>query len=203
MAEETGGPVDAAALGRIFLDRRSVDNFLDRPVPDALLRRIYELARMPPTSSNSQPMRILFLKTPESRQRLAPALSNSNREKTMRAPVTGIVAYDLAFYTHLPRMFHTPGAENWFKGNDASIRENSFRNGTLQAAYFLLAARAVGLDVGPMSGFDKAKVDAEFFSSGERATWRSNFVCNLGYGDPAGLHPRDPRFEFDEVCHTI
>jgi len=203
MVGDTAVPVDAAALGQIFLDRRSVDNFLDRPVPDALLRRIYELARMPPTSSNSQPMRILFLKSPESRQRLAPALSSGNREKTLRAPVTGIVAHDLAFHTHLPRMFHTPGAENWFKGNDTSIQVNSFRNGTLQAAYFLLAARAVGLDIGPMSGFDNARVDAAFFSQGERATWRSNFVCNLGYGDPAGLHPRDPRFEFDEVCHTI
>ncbi len=203
MAAETGKPVDAAALGQIFLDRRSVDNFLDIPVPDALLRQVYELTRMPPTSSNSQPMRILYLKTPEARQRLAPALSNSNREKTIRAPVTAIVAYDLAFYEHLPRMFHTPGAENWFKGNEASIQDNSFRNGTLQAGYFLLAARAVGLDVGPMSGFDKAKVNEEFFSDGIYSTWRVNFVCNLGYGDPTGLHPRDPRFDFDDVCHTI
>lgn len=203
MDEARPNPVDDRALDAIFRIPRAVDNFIDRPVPDDLLRSVYELARMPPTSSNCQPMRILFLKSRESRERLAPALSSGNRDKTMRAPVTAIVAYDLAFYTHLPRMFHKQGADSWFKGNDAAIQEHGFRNGTLQAAYFMLAARALGLDVGPMSGFDRRKVDAEFFSDGDCATWRSNFVCNLGYGDPTGLHPRDPRFAFDEACRTI
>ena len=203
MDGRTGKQVDDAALDAIFRIPRSVDNFIDRPVPDALLRAVYELARMAPTSSNSQPMRILFLKTPESRRRLAPALSSSNREKTMRAPVTAIVTYDREFYVHLPRMFHTEGAVNWFVGRESVIEDTAFRNGTLQAGYFMLAARALGLDVGPMSGFDKAMVDAEFFGTGEFRSWRANFVCNLGYGDPDGLPPRDPRFAFEEACRTI
>jgi 3-hydroxypropanoate dehydrogenase len=203
MDEQRGIRIDEAALDAIFRIPRSVDNFLDRPVPDEVLRAVYELARLPPTSSNSQPMRMLFLKTPEARQRLAPALSSGNREKTLRAPATAIIAYDLAFYTHLGRMFHTKGAESWFIGKDDVIQDTAFRNGTLQAAYFMLAARALGLDVGPMSGFDKVMVDAEFFTEGEYRTWRSNFVCNLGYGDPEGLPPRDPRFAFDEACHMI
>ena len=203
MDERTGTRVDERALDAIFRVPRSVDNFIDRPVPDDVLRAVYELARMPPTSANSQPMRILFLKSRESRQRLAPALSSDNRDKTLRAPATAIVAYDLQFHAHLGRMFHTAGAEKWFAGNAALIEETAIRNGTLQAGYFMLATRALGLDVGPMSGFNRAMVDAEFFTEGEHASWRSNFLCNLGYGDPQGLPPRDPRFAFDEACHFV
>lgn len=203
MDDQRTSQVDEAALDAIFRIPRAVDDFIDRPVPDAVLRAVYELARMPPTSANSQPMRILFLKSPEARQRLAPTLSSGNRDKTMRAPVTAIIANDFEFYTHLPRMFHTEGAEKWFVGRDEVIEETAFRNGTLQAGYFMLAARALGLDVGPMSGFDKAMVDAEFFGKGEFRTWRANFLCNLGYGDPEGLPPRDPRFDFDEACRMI
>lgn len=202
MNTPTGVAVNADALDRLFREARTVDNFRDRAVPDALLRDIYELARMAPTSANCQPMRILFLRSAESRARLAPALSSTNRDKTLAAPVTAIIAYDLAFPATLGRLYRVPGAEKWFSG-EALIQETAFRNGSLQGAYFLLAARAVGLDVGPMSGFDNAKVDAEFFSGDGRETWRSNFICNLGFGDPAGLPPRDPRPDFSEACALL
>lgn len=194
--------LDDRALDILFREARTFDDFEDRAVPDTLLQQIYDLARMAPTSANCQPMRILFLQSAASRERLAPALSSTNRDKTLRAPVTAIIAYDLAFPETLPRLYRVPGAENWFAGDDL-IQETAFRNGSLQGAYFILAARAVGLDVAPMSGFDNAQVDAAFFSDGAFATWRSNFICNLGFGDPASLPPRDPRPEFMDTCAVL
>jgi 3-hydroxypropanoate dehydrogenase len=202
MSTRSGDPLDDAALNRLFRDARTLDAFHDRAVPDALLQTAYELARMAPTSSNCQPMRILFLRSAESRDRLAPALSSTNRGKTLAAPVTAIIAHDLEFPATLAHLYRVPGADKWFAGQDL-IEETAFRNGSLQGAYFMLAARAIGLDVGPMSGFDNAKVDAEFFAGGDRASWRSNFICNLGFGDPAGLPPRDPRPEFSDACAIV
>ena len=161
---------------------------------------------MAPTSANCQPLRILFLRSAESREKLAPALSSTNRDKTLAAPVTAIIAHDLEFPATLAHLYRVPGADKWFSGEDL-IEETAFRNGSLQGAYFMLAARAIGLDVGPMSGFDNAQVDAAFFASGDdsgdRASWRSNFICNLGYGNPAGLPPRDPRPDFSDACAIL
>lgn len=192
--------LDDRALDALFRTARTVDNFQHRPVPDAQLRELYDLAKMAPTSSNCQPMRILFLRSPEARRRLAPALSSTNRDKTMRAPVTAIVAYDLDFYSRLDRLYRVPGAAKWFTGRDGLIQETAFRNGSLQGAYLILAARALGLDAAPMSGFDNAKVDAEFFAG---TSWRSNFLCNLGFGDATGLPVRDPRLDFDDACRVM
>ena len=202
MSTRSGDPISNDALDRLFRDARTFDAFRDKAVPDALLQAAYELARMAPTSSNCQPMRILFLRSAESRERLAPALSSTNRDKTLAAPVTAIIAHDLAFPASLAHLYRIPGADKWFSGQ-ALIEETAFRNGSLQGAYFLLAARAVGLDVGPMSGFDNAKVDAEYFGDGDYASWRSNFICNLGFGDPAGLPPRDPRPDFSDTCAIV
>ena len=153
-----------------------------------------------PTTANSQPQRIVFLRSMEAKQRLAPALSSINREKTLAAPVTAIFAYDLKFPDQLPRLYHNPDAKKWYTKTVEHTAETAFRNATLQAAYFLLAARAVGLDCGPMSGFDNAKVDAEFFPDGQL---KSNFLCNLGKGDPSKLPPDNPRLAFDEVCRIL
>ena len=202
MSTGIGDPLDNDALNRLFREARTVDAFHDRPVPDALLQAAYELAHMAPTSANCQPMRILFLRSAESRERLAPALSSTNRDKTLAAPVTAIIAHDLEFPATLAHLYRVPGADKWFSGEDL-IKKTAFRNGSLQGAYFMLAARAMGLDVGPMSGFDNAKVDAAFFSSGDHASWRSNFICNLGFGDPAGLPPRDPRPAFSDACAIL
>jgi 3-hydroxypropanoate dehydrogenase len=190
-------PINDDALDILFREGRTFDAFLDMPVPDELLQRAYDLARMTPTSANCQPMRILFVRSDEAKQLMAPTLSSTNREKSVRAPVTAIVAHDLEFYENLPRLYRVPGAEKWFMGQDGLIEETAFRNAALQGASFMLAARAVGLDVGPMSGFDNAKLDEAFFAG---TSWRSNFICNLGYGDPATLPPRDPRLDFDEAC---
>jgi 3-hydroxypropanoate dehydrogenase len=193
-------PVNDEALDTIFRAARTHSAWLPRPVDEDTLRRIYDLARMGPTSANMSPMRVVFVKSPEAKARLKPALAPGNVEKTMAAPVTAIIATDPQFYEHLPRLFpHNPKFADFFTapGQEEFARINGFRNGTLQGAYFIIAARALGLDTGPMSGFDNAKVDAEFFPDGR---FRSNFLCNLGYGDPSRLHPRLPRFEFDEVC---
>jgi 3-hydroxypropanoate dehydrogenase len=145
-------------------------------------------------------MRVLFVKTPEGKERLKPALSQGNLEKTMKAPVTAVVGYDLEFYEHLPKLFPHTDARSWFTSNEELARTTAFRNGTLQGAYLMLAARSLGLDCGPMSGFDNAKVDAEFFPDGRV---KSNFLCNLGYGDPKGLFQRSPRFAFEEACTIL
>jgi 3-hydroxypropanoate dehydrogenase len=193
--------LDAAGRDLLFHEARTHNAWQDRPVPDAKLCEIYELLKMGPTSANSSPARFLFLRTPEAKQRLRPALSAGNAEKTMKAPVTVIVAYDPKFYDALPRLFpHNQDARSWFAGSEALAETTAFRNGTLQGAYLIIAARAVGLDCGPMSGFDNAKVDAEFLAG---RGWKSNFLVNLGYGDPAGLFPRSPRLSFEEACELL
>ena len=190
--------LDDRSLDVIFLTARTRNGWQDKPVPEELLREIYDVAVFGPTSANSQPQRIVFVTTPEGKEKLKPALSAGNRAKTMQAPVTAIFAYDLEFYDLLPRTFpHEPEARSWFAGDDAMIQETAFRNATLQAAYFMISARAFGLDCGPMSGFNQQKVNAAFFPDGR---YRSNFICSLGYGTDEKLFPRSPRLPFDEVC---
>jgi len=202
-------------LDRLFRTARSHNAWLDRPVSDELLHQLYGLMKWGPTSANLCPARILFLRTRESKERLRPSLMPGNVEKTMAAPVTAIVAYDERFYEQAPRLFpHGPGMRDLFRNSPDLAEATAFRNGTLQGAYLILAARSLGLDCGPMSGFDNAKVDREFFPpqpSGEgviddfkaAGRLRSNFLCNLGYGDPSSLHPRGPRLEFEEACRLI
>jgi 3-hydroxypropanoate dehydrogenase len=200
MTQGKASALSAETLARLFTEARTHNGWADRPVPDELLRRAYDLAKWGPTSANCSPMRVLFIRSPEAKARLAPALIAGNLEKTMAAPATAIMAYDLDFLEHLPRLYPATDARSWFVGNDPLIAETAFRNGTLQAAYFLIALRAVGLDCGPMSGFDKAMVDAEFFAG---AKVKSNFLINIGYGDPSKLYPRGPRFAFDEVAKIL
>ncbi|AGU52066.1 malonic semialdehyde reductase RutE [Variovorax paradoxus B4] len=189
--------LDDAALALLFTEARSHNGWTAEPVTDAQVRRIYALACMGPTSANCSPARFVFVRTPEGKQRLAPALSKGNLDKTMAAPVTVIAAWDRRFYDKLPTLFPHADARSWFTGSPEAAHETAFRNASLQAAYLLLAARAVGLDAGPMSGFDKAKVDAAFF---EGTDWSANFLINLGHGDPAKVFGRLPRLAFDEAC---
>jgi len=192
--------LDDRALDQLFRTARTHNAWTDRPVTDAELRQVYDLMKWGPTSANCSPARIVFVRSHEAKEKLRPALSAGNLAKTMAAPVTAILAYDPQFYDLLPRLFpHNLEARSWFAGEEkaAATAVAAFRNGTLQGGYFLLAARAVGLDCGPMSGFDNAKVDAAFFPDGR---FKSNFLCNLGHGDPAGLFPRSPRLSFDEAC---
>ena len=188
---------DDKTLDLILREARSHNSFHDRPVPEERLRAAHELMRWGPSSANSQPMRIVYLRSKDSRERLRPALSATNLEKTMKAPTVAIVAYDTHFWEHLPRMFHNPEAINWFKGKGAHTEVTAFRNGTLQGAYYILALRAVGLDCGAMSGFDNAKVDAAFFPDGRL---KSNFLVIIGYGTGKNIPPRNPRLTFEEVC---
>ena len=193
-------PLAPEAMAQLFTSARTHNGWLDKPVTDQQLHEIYDLMKWGPTSANCQPARIVFVRTKEGKEKLKPALSAGNTEKTMTAPVTAILAYDTEFFEHLPRMFpHDQTAIHWFKGKP-SAEPTAFRNGTLQGAYLIVAARSLGLDCGPMSGFDNARVDAEFFPGG---TVKSNFLCNLGYGDPARLHPRNPRLAFDEACRVV
>ena len=187
------------ALDTLFLQARSHNDWLDKPVDNALLRQVWDLARMGPTSANCSPMRIVFVKSPEAKARLQPALMEGNRAKTLAAPVTAIFGNDSRFYDLLPKLFPHTDARAWFAGpgKEEVAATTAFRNGTLQAAYFMLAARALGLDCGPMSGFDNVMVDREFFPGGRI---KSNFICNLGHGDPDRLFPRSPRLEFQEAC---
>jgi 3-hydroxypropanoate dehydrogenase len=188
-------------LGTLFHQARTHNAWLPQPVSDDLLHQIYDVMKWGPTSANSSPARIVFLRTKEGKERLRPALSPLNVDKTMQAPVTAILAYDLKFYEHLPRLFPMkPDMKNMFSSSTELAQTTAFRNGSLQGGYFILAARALGLDCGPMSGFDNAKVDAEFFPS---TSVKSNFLCNLGYGDHSKLFPRSPRFEFEEVCQLL
>ena len=188
-----------AALDTIFRSARTHNGFLDRPVTDDELRQVYDLMKWGPTSGNSGPGRFVFVRSPEAKARLAPALSPGNHDKTMAAPLTVIVAHDLEFHENLPRLFPQTDARSWFAGKPDHIRTTAFRNGSLQGAYFIIAARAAGLDCGPMSGFDNAKVDAAFFPEGK---WKSNFLINLGHGDAAKLYPRNPRLAFEEACRV-
>jgi 3-hydroxypropanoate dehydrogenase len=190
-------PIDQPARATLFTDARTHNAWLAKSVPDSLLREVVELMRWAPTSANCSPARFVFVKSPEAKARLRPLLMEGNVEKTMTAPVTAIIGHDLEFYEHLPMLFPHADAKSWFVGKDQFIKTSAFRNGTLQGAYFILAARALGLDCGPMSGFDNAGVDAAFFSGTQI---QSNFLVNLGYGDPAGLFPRSPRFSFDDIA---
>jgi 3-hydroxypropanoate dehydrogenase len=191
--------LDAKALDTIFRQART-HNAISGPVTDAQLRELYDLMKWGPTTMNTQPGRIVFVRSKEAKEKLRPALSPGNLDKTMAAPVTAIIAYDLMFYENLPKTFpHRPDAINGFKGDDkkAGNEKVAFRNGSLQGAYFIIAARALGLDCGPMSGFDNAKVDAAFFPDGR---WKSNFLVNIGKGDPAKVMPRNPRLDFEQAC---
>jgi len=192
--------VSAECLDQLFLKARTHWVWRPEPVPLELLKELYDVARFGPTSANSSPARFVFLTTPQAKERLRPALSPTNVEKTMTAPVTVIVAWDTEFHDKLPQLFPARDMRSIFAGNAALIHETAFRNGTLQGAYFMIAARGLGLDCGPMSGFDQSKVNAEFFPDGK---WKANFLCNIGYGDPSKLFPRNPRLSFDEACRVL
>ena len=193
-------PLDDAALDLLFRDARTHVKWTDQPVTDDDLRAVFDLLKMAPTSANCSPARFLFLRTKEAKEKLRPALSAGNVEKTLAAPVTAIVAYDPHFYDQLPKLFPHTDARSWFSSNYELAQETAFRNSTLQGGYLILAARALGLDVGPMSGFDNAKVDAAFLAD---RGWKSNFLVNLGHGDASALFPRSPRFAFDEACQLL
>jgi 3-hydroxypropanoate dehydrogenase len=194
--EEKALKLDEISLDLLFRNARTYYAWQDKPVSDELLHEIYETFKYGPTSANSSPARILFLKSPEAKERLVPALPPLNVEKSRTAAVVAIIAYDTEFYEQLPKLFPHADARAWFSSNEALAQETAFRNSTLQGAYFMLAARAHGLDCGPMSGFDPAKVNAEFFPDGK---WKVNFIVNLGYGDDTNLFPRGPRLDFDEA----
>jgi 3-hydroxypropanoate dehydrogenase len=201
--------LDNESLDLLFGQARTHNVWLDRTVPDDILRQLYDLMKFGPTSANSSPARIVFLRTHAAKQRILPALSSGNADKTMRAPVTAIVAYDLQFYDELPKLFpNNPKMRDMFANSPESSETAAFRNASLQGGYFILAARALGLDCGPMSGFDNAKVDAEFFTAaaGNPPSFhrvKSNFLCNIGYGDATKLFPRNPRLAFDEACRLL
>ena len=194
-----------AALDQMFRAartyRRTAEAWLDKPVSDAQLHAMYDLAKLAPTSANSSPARFVFVRSPEAKAKLEPALSRGNLAQTMAAPVTVIVAADHAFYEHLPRLYkESPDAIDWFAGKSEVIEATAFRNSSLQGAYLIMAARALGLDCGPMSGFDNAMVDQAFFAGTQV---RSKFLVNIGYGNPAVLRPREARFAFDEACRIV
>jgi 3-hydroxypropanoate dehydrogenase len=192
--------LDDRSLDIIFREARTHIAWLDKPVSDALLQQIYDLMKWAPTSANSSPARIVFVRSAEAKQRLLPAMSPGNLEKTRAAPVTAIIAYDTEFHEKLPKLFPQADARSWFAGNQPLIDTTAFRNGSLQGAYLIIAARALGLDAGPMSGFDNAKVDKEFFPDGKI---KSNFLINLGYGDRTKLFPRNPRLSFAEAAQIL
>ena len=188
-------------LDRLFVKARSHNNWKNKDIDKKILENLYDLIKNCPTSANSEPMRIIFLKSKEAKERIRPHLSEGNVEKTMTAPIVAIIAYDSKFYEHLPKLFpHNPGMKKVLSTPPTKAETTAFRNSTLQGGYFMLAARALGLDIGPMSGFDNAGVDKEFFSDGR---FKSNFLCNLGYGDETKLLDRLPRLEFSEVCKIL
>ena len=198
-------PLSDPALDQLFRSARtyrgSARAWRDEPVSDETLREVYDLARMGPTTSNSCPARFVFVRSPEAKARLRECLDEGNVAQTMAAPVTAIVAYDLEFYEYLGKLTpHAPDARSWFVGNDVLIATAALRNGSLQGAYLILAARALGLDCGPMSGFDNARLDAAFFPG---TSWRSNFLINLGHGNPEAPRPRAPRLDFEEACRLV
>ncbi|MFV0368595.1 MAG: malonic semialdehyde reductase [Hyphomicrobiaceae bacterium] len=195
-----GQPIDQTALDTLFFDARSMNAWQDKDVPDDLLQKLVDVLKMGPTSANCSPARIIFVKSAQAKEKLKPLLSAGNAEKTMSAPVCAIIGQDMEFYEHLPKLFPHTDAKSWFTGIPDKIQETAFRNATLQGAYLILAARALGLDCGPMSGFDPSGVDKAFFAG---TNIKSNFLCNLGYGDPAGLFSRSPRFSFDEMAKII
>jgi len=192
--------LDDRSLDIIFREARTHNGWLDKPVSDAQLQQIYDLMKWAPTSANSSPARIVFVRSAAAKQRLLSAVAPGNLEKTRTAPVTAIIAHDSEFYEKLPKLFPQADARSWFAGNQPLIETTAFRNGSLQGAYLILAARALGLDAGPMSGFDNAKLDKEFFPDGKV---RSNFLVNLGYGDHSKLFPRNPRLHFSEAAQIL
>lgn len=192
--------LDDQSLDILFREARTHSAWQDKEVSDVLLEALHDLLRFGPTSANCCPARFLFIKSKEAKERLKPHLDEGNKEKTMKAPVTVLMGYDLKFYEYLPKLFPHTDAKSWFVGNDAKIKETAFRNGTLQGAYLILAARSLGLDCGPMSGFNYKAVKEEFFKGTDV---EPNFLCNLGYGDATKLHPRSPRFNFDDVCKVL
>jgi 3-hydroxypropanoate dehydrogenase len=210
-----GNPVDDAVLDQLFREARTYSKWLPRPISDKTLHELYDVIKWAPTSANAEPARFAFLRSKESKERLRPALAPLNVEKTMTAPVTVIVAYDLRFHLLLPKLFpQSPGMVKLFENNVEMVESTAKRNSSLQGAYLIVAARALGLDCGPMSGFDHAKVDEEFFAAGKpcfgcdqeffpEGHVKTNFICNLGYGDPASLHPRLPRLSFNEACSLL
>jgi len=188
------------ALEQLFLSARTHNGWQNKAVSEELLRKLYDLLKFAPTSANASPARFLFLTSKEAKEKLKPFLLEGNVEKTMQAPVTVVMGYDVNFYEHLPFLFPHTDAKAWFIGNEALIEETAFRNSSLQGGYLIMAARALGLDCGAMSGFDKEKVNATFFPEGNV---KVNFLCNLGYGDPEKLFPRSPRFSFEQVCQIL
>jgi 3-hydroxypropanoate dehydrogenase len=192
--------IDAAALAQIFTEARTHNAYLDRPVPDSPLREAVDIAKIGPTSANQSPLRILFLRSTEAKERLRPALMEGNLAKTMAAPVVALTAYDVKFFEHAPFLMPHFDVRPWFEGNEAFAARAAFQNGTLQVAYLIIALRAVGLDTGPMTGFDNSKVDAEFFPDGR---FKSNVLINIGYGDHSKLFPRSPRFTFDQIAKIL
>jgi 3-hydroxypropanoate dehydrogenase len=192
--------LDDSALDTLFRQAHTFHGFDHQPLSDATLHELYDLMKWAPTTANSNPARFVFVRTAEGKKKLEPALSAGNHDKTMSAPCTVIVAYDLEFYEKLPHLFPHVDARSWFAGKAAHIQVTALRNGSLQGAYLILAARALGLDCGPMSGFDNAKVDEAFFAG---TSVRSNFLVNLGHGDPAKTHHRNPRLTFDEACRIV
>ena len=193
-------PLGETALDQIFLDARTHNGWSDRSVSDDMLKRLVDLMKMGPTSANCSPARVVFVKSDEAKARLKPHLAEGNVEKTMAAPVVAIIGNDHEFYEHLPKLFPHTDARSWFVGKEKFIQETAMRNGTLQGAYLIIAARALGLDTGPMSGFDNAGVDKEFFAGTDV---KSNFLCNIGYGNGKNLFPRSPRFDFHEMAEIL
>ena len=210
-----GNPVDDAVLDTLFREARTYSKWLPRPIADKTLHELWDVIKWAPTSANAEPARFAFLRSKEAKERLRPALAPLNVEKTMTAPVTVIVGYDLRFYERLPKLFpQNPGMAKLFESNPEMVETTAKRNSSLQGAYLIMAARALGLDCGAMSGFDNAKVDEEFFAAGKpcfgcdqeffpEGHVKTNFLCNLGYGDPASLFPRLPRLSFNEACSLL
>ncbi|MEQ9449153.1 MAG: malonic semialdehyde reductase [Rhodospirillaceae bacterium] len=194
------GSLDEAGLDLIFRSARTQNSWKPEDVAEELLRRVYDLTKMGPTSANCSPARFVFVTSKDGKERLKPALSEGNLEKTMAAPVTAIVGYDTKFYELLPELFPHTDAKSWFEGNDKLIQETAFRNGTLQGAYLMIAARALGLDCGPMSGFDQDKVNAAFWPDGRV---KANFLCNIAYGDDQKIFARSPRLPFEKACEVV
>ena len=192
---------DLNKIKDLFIAGRTHNDWIEKDVPDSLLHELYNLMKWGPTSANCSPARITFIKSQEAKNRLVKYLIESNIEKTISAPVTAIIAYDTKFYEFIPKLFpHNPEAKEWFSGSEEFAEVTAFRNSSLQGAYFILAARTLGLDCGPMSGFDNVGIDDEFFSE---SNFKSNFICNIGYGDHDKLFDRSPRFDFDEVCKIL
>jgi 3-hydroxypropanoate dehydrogenase len=188
------------ALDLVFRNARTHNGWLNKPVSADLLKQVYDLMKFAPTSANSSPARIVFVQSPEAKTKLLATVAPGNTEKTKAAPVTAIIAQDMEFHEKLPKLFPQVDAKSWFAGNEALIQATATRNSSLQGAYLILAARALGLDCGPMSGFDNAKLDEAFFAG---TKWKSNFLCNLGYGDTSKLFPRNPRLSFEEACKIV